>query len=240
MSWLNSLFSGTAPQQTQQPAPTGQPPAANPGVETPQNGPAAQQVAANVQQTTQTAQTSANPLDILSVLGQNNANSQTSQAPSLSIPQDTLSKIAQSIDYSKAIPQEALQQLQQGDMSALGTILNSALQQQYVTLMEHQSAITNKFVQDRLAHEQGNLQQAMRGNIVDSSLNIQDLHPTAQAMFRDVAKGFARQYPEATPQDIEQRTWEVMENLGNQFNRTQKQQAKAQTAAEVDWDKYLG
>ena len=179
-----------------------------------------------------------NPLDFLMSVSQNKPNDSMGQAPELSFPQDTLAKVAQSMDYSKHIPQEALQALQSGDMSQLGVILNSALQAQYQTIMQHQAAVTNKFVADRAQYSEKQQQQAMRSNIVDSSLQIQNLHPMAQEMFRSTAKKLASQYPDATPADIESQTWVMMESLGNQFNRTAQQQQIATKASEVDWDKF--
>lgn len=181
-----------------------------------------------------------NPLDFLMSVSQNKPNDSMGQAPELSFPQDTLAKVAQSMDYSKHIPQEALQALQSGDMSQLGVILNSALQAQYQTIMQHQAAVTNKFVADRAQYDGKQQQQAMRSNIVDSSLQIQNLHPMAQEMFRSTAKKLAGQYPDATPADIESQTWVMMESLGNQFNRTAQQQQVATKASEVDWDKFGG
>lgn len=181
-----------------------------------------------------------NPLDFLMSVSQNKPNDSMGQAPELSFPQDTLAKVAQSMDYSKHIPQEALQALQSGDMSQLGVILNSALQAQYQTIMQHQAAVTNKFVADRAQYDGKQQQQAMRSNIVDSSLQIQNLHPMAQEMFRSTAKKLAGQYPDATPADIESQTWVMMESLGNQFNRTAQQQQIATKASEVDWDKFGG
>lgn len=181
-----------------------------------------------------------NPLDFLMSVSNNKPNDSMGQAPELSFPQDTLAKVAQSMDYSKHIPQEALQALQSGDMSQLGVILNSALQAQYQTIMQHQAAVTNKFVADRAQYDGKQQQQAMRSNIVDSSLQIQNLHPMAQDMFRSTAKKLASQYPDATPADIESQTWVMMESLGNQFNRTAQQQQVATKASEVDWDKFGG
>jgi hypothetical protein len=193
-----------------------------------------------VDNATGTATNPQNPLDFLMAVSQNKPNDSVGQAPELSFPQETLAKVAQSMDYSQHIPQEALQALQGGDMSQLGVILNSALQAQYQTIMQHQAAITNKFVADRSQYDGQQQQQAMRSNIVDSSLQIQSLHPMAQEMFRSTAKKLASQYPDAPPKDIEAQTWAMMESLGNQFNRTAQQQQQAVKASEVDWDQFGG
>lgn len=190
--------------------------------------------------TTATATNPQNPLDFLMAVSNNKPNDSTGQAPELSFPQETLAKVAQSMDYSKHIPQEALQALQAGDMSQLGVILNSALQAQYQTIMQHQAAVTNKFVADHAQYAGQQQQQTMRSSIVDSSLQIQNLHPIAQEMFRSTAKKLAGQYPDASPADIEQQTWVMMESLGNQFNRTAQQQQTAQKASEVNWDEFGG
>lgn len=237
MSFFNNLFANSAPAQSTAQAQT--PAGATTPTPVPANGDAPSSAAAtSVANTTQTGINPQNPLDWLMANADNNANGQTGQAPTLDIPQDTLAAVAKSIDFSKHIPQEALVALQGGDMSQLGVILNSALQAQYATIMQHSAAVTNKFVGDRVSYEGAQNQQLMRNNIVDSSLKIQSLHPVAQQMFRATAKQLATKFPDATPADIEEQTWGMMEQLGSQFNRTGQQQAAAIKASEVNWDEY--
>lgn len=234
--FFSNFFGGTpaaapaaqsaAPAQTNpgdQPANGGNPPAA---------------VTNAVATQTATAANPQNPLDFLMALGQNTQNAKPDSPPSLSIPQDTLANISKSIDYSKHIAPESLQKLQAGDMTGLAEILNSTLQAQYQTIMHHNSTLTDKFVNDRLAHDRKSLQQTVRADIVDSSLKISDLHPVAQGMFRQIAKQLAGEYPEANPSEIEEQTWVALEQLGNQFNRTGKKEQAATKASEVDWDKF--
>ena len=236
MSFFANMFSAAAPAAsaapTQSAAPA-QPTAVTPGGDAPSSA-----AATSVATTTQTGVNPQNPLDWLMANADNNGNGQTGQAPTLDIPQDTLATVAKSIDFSKHIPQEALAALQAGDMSQLGVILNSALQAQYATIMQHSAAVTNKFVGDRVSYEGTQNQQLMRNNIVDSSLKIQNLHPVAQQMFRATAKQLATKFPDATPSDIEEQTWGMMEQLGSQFNRTGQQQAAAAKASEVNWDEF--
>ena len=233
MSWLNNLFAGQAPAAQQAPAATQAP--ANGGQQ------ASPEATAQVQQQTTAATTvSNNPLDLFMQLGQNNGNGQQGQAPQFDIPQDALATVAKQLDYSKAIPQEALQKLQSGDMSALGDILNSALQAQYMTMMQQMPKLTQAYVDNRISHDRQSFQSDVRSQVVENSLNIKDLHPVAQTMFRDTAKKLAAQYPDANPQEIEQQTWQLMETLGGQFNRTAQVQQKAQKASEVNWDEFIG
>ena len=233
MSWLNNLFSGQAPAAQQAPATT-----AAPATGGQQASPeATQQVQ---QQTTAATNVSNNPLDLFMQLGQNNGNGQQGQAPQFDIPQDALATVAKQLDYSKAIPQEALQKLQSGDMSALGDILNSALQAQYMTMMQQMPKLTQAYVDNRISHDRQSFQSDVRSQVVENSLNIKDLHPVAQTMFRDTAKKLAAQYPDANPKEIETQTWQLMETLGSQFNRTAQTQQQAQKASEVNWDEFIG
>lgn len=237
MSWLNNLFTGQQAPAAQA-APTQQPQANQVHQPSPE---ATQQVQQQTTAATVNPQANVpqNPLDLFMQLGQNNGNGQQGQVPQFSIPQDALANVAKQLDYSKAIPQEALQKLQSGDMTALGEILNSALQAQYTTMMTQMPQLTQAYVDNRMQYDRQNLQSDMRNQVVESSLNIKDLHPVAQTMFRDTAKKLAGQYPDASPQDIEQQTWQLMENLGNQFNRTAQTQQKAQKASEVNWDEFI-
>lgn len=237
MSWLNNLFAGQAPAA--QAAPTQQPQATQVHQPSPEATQQAQQQTNGATVNTQ-ANVPQNPLDLFMQLGQNNGNGQQGQAPQFDIPQDTLATVAKQLDYSKAIPQEALQKLQSGDMSALGDILNSALQAQYMTMMQQMPKLTQAYVDNRISHDRQSFQSDVRSQVVENSLNIKDLHPVAQTMFRDTAKKLAAQYPDANPKEIETQTWQLMETLGSQFNRTAQTQQQAQKASEVNWDEFIG
>lgn len=236
MNWLTGMFSGgnvQAPAATTAPANQGQ-----------QASPEATQ---QVQQQTNAATTntqanvSNDPLDLFLKLGQNSGNGQQGQAPQFTIPQDTLTAVANQLDYSKAIPQEALQKLQSGDVSALPEIINSALRAQYTTIMQQMPQLTQAYVDNRAQFDRQGLQADVRNQVVESSLtDLKNLHPIAQNMFRQTAKSLAQEYPDATPQEIQARAWEMMENLGNQFSRTTQVQQQQQKASEVDWDKFIG
>lgn len=231
MSWFNGLFS-TTPTPAVTNTPAQQP--------TPEATQQVQQQTNAATGNTPVTQ-SQNPLDLFGMLGQNKGNDQQGQVPQFLIPQDALTNVANQLDYSKAIPQEALQKLQAGDVSGLNDIINSALRQQYITMMTQIPQLTGAFVDSRLQHDRQGLKSEMRSQVVESSLNsLKDLHPIAQNMFRQTAKSLAQEYPDATPQEIETRAWEMMESLGNQFNRTAQTQQRQQKASEVNWDEFIG
>lgn len=182
-----------------------------------------------------------NPLDFYGHLSQNTPTS-TKTAPEFAIPSETIQKAAGSLDFAKSVPQDIIAKLQAGDMSAFAEALNIVGRQAYASAIEHSSALTNKFVGDRLAFESEGFDQRISSKLVTSGVkSIDSLHPQAQSMFRDNMERLRQQYPSATQQDLEGATWELMESLGKQFTRNDPaQQQQQQSNKVVDYDALAG
>lgn len=184
-----------------------------------------------------------NPLDALGIL-QQNTNTDLGQAPSLNISPEALSEAASKIDFGKLIPQDAMQRLQdgmqQGDLSALPELLTSVMRNSWQMGIQHNSALVDKYVKDSTAYQQTSTQQSVREQVLTSQLpSVKDLHPVAKNMFIDTAKRLSRQYPEASPAEIESEVWTIMKSFSGELDVDKKQQTQQARASEIDWDKYL-
>lgn len=212
-----------------------------------------QQAQQQQQQTTQQPQvqqpvvqaqpnTNQNALDILTLLGQNNVNGNTPQAPRYNIPQEELSKVTQGLSFTRNLPQEMLQRLQSGDVTALPEILDAFGRNLYQTTMTHNMGLTDKFVEDRFGFERQGLEGLVRENSTVRSLDQQlaHVHPYARGMLQDLAVKIRREYPNASEQDIMDTVTDVMSNMSKTFSQTPEAvaQQQRQQAAEPNWDSF--
>lgn len=247
MSFLQGLFTkasaapanpGTDPVNTNVANPTG-----SPDVQVPTNQPAGNNQ--NIPNPTGASNPTKefNPLDALGVL-QQNTNTDLGQAPSLHISPEALSEAASKIDFGKLIPQDAIQRLQdgmqQGDLSALPELLTSAMRNSWQMGIQHNTALVDKHVKDSLAYQQNSTQQSVREQVLTSQLpSVKDLHPVAKNMFLDTAKRLSRQYPEASPAEIEAEVWTIMKSFSGELDVDKKKQITQAKASEINWDEYL-
>lgn len=240
MSFWSSLV-GSAPAPAAAPAPTPAPAPAAPGATAPAPQPAPAPAPEGLTGL-QPAPQAPSGLDFFARLVQNNgAGSNATAAPTFSIPQETLQQASSQLDFTQGIPPEAVQRLQGGDWTALTEILNHVGRTGYQAAMTHSMALTNRFVDDRLQHEAGTLDQRIGHRLATSNLpSIAELNPIAQTMFRDTMTHLQTAYPGASQAQLEQQAWTLMEDLGKQFDRTGRQQQQQQRAAEPDWDAYGG
>lgn len=177
-------------------------------------------------------------LDLLEQLFQNDNQQADGQAPAFSIPPEKLTEAASKMDFGQSIPQEALQSLQSGDMSALPDILNSFGRQVYQVAMQHNMAVTGQYLNSRFDHENDKLRGSLRQEVIGSQLNVSDLPGPAQAMFRNIAQQAASKFPDKTAQEIESYTWEIFQGISNAFNRD-AQRAEQSKPRPIDYDEYF-
>lgn len=234
---FSKLFGGSQPAPSEAPAPSEGPAdtsaQASQVASQPMHQPADGQPGGQAPQAT-----APKGLDLLNTIMQNESKQQA--APAFQIPPDKMGEIAGSLDFTGGIPQEAMAKLASGDLSALPDILNAVGRQAYTTALDHSMRVTDKHLGDRLKSHEASMSDNNRKQLVTSQLSLEDMHPMAQAMFKDVSAKLASQFPDATPKDIEAQAWVMMEELGSQFNRTQKLQQRKLAAAETDWDKAAG
>ena len=179
-------------------------------------------------------------LDLLAQLSNNGGNQPKPQAPAFSLDQAKLGEHVKGMKFADSVPPELLQAFQGGDVNALMQIMNHVGQQAYMAALQNSAGLVDGHLNARLDYERNDINSQVRSQLVSSQLkDINKLHPMAQVMFKNAAANLAQQFPNASPEEIQNQVWSMLEGLGSQFNRT------AQTAAEnapkeQDWDTFGG
>lgn len=239
MSFLANMFGGgnnapQAPSESQSQQPTQQQATQQQQPQQPQ------QQSSQEQQSTQGQQSqSQNPLDSFRNLFDNKDTQDSNNPPSMRIPQSKLGEVAQTLDFSQSIPPEALARLQEGDFSALGEVLNSVARSAYTQALDHSTGVTEHYLNQRLKSERDSYSTQARVSTVESQLNVSDLDPVAQDMFRETARRVSTSNPTLSAKQVEEQTWSMMQAFSNQFNREGKQVAANKPKA-IDYDQLGG
>lgn len=184
---------------------------------------------------------SENPLDFYFQSRNNSSTTAKPGAPEFNIPTETIQGAASKLDFTGGISQEAMAKLQAGDFSVMPEILNAVGRNAYQTGIEHNVAITNKYVSDRLQYEQGVVDDRIGSRMVQGGLrSTAGLSPAAQKMFGDTVETLRQQYPGASIEDLEGAAMEIHQDMAQQFNFSGKAQEQAVAAQEVDYDQMGG
>ena len=183
-------------------------------------------------------QSGENKLDSFLKLYQNNNSQGETNSSSMRIPQDKLREVSGTMDFMKDLPPEVMTRIKDGDMTAFGEALNHVGRQAYAMSMDHSTGVADHHLTSRFKSERELSDRNARVSTVDSQLNVGDLPAVAQSMFRDTASRIASQNPTLSAKQVEENTWELMQEFSDQFNRKGKQQTQQRKSQEIDYDDF--
>lgn len=189
------------------------------------------------------SQEAANPLDSFKGLFDTANNKEPEKAPSFSIPDDVLKKVAGSLDFTQGIDPELMTKALAGDSKSLLAIINESGRKSYETSLSHLTSLSGQYIDTRLAHEGKTFGSKVKEQMTNSELGTSITnfnHPVVKAELSSKAKELARLHPDASPQEIAKMAKDYVTELANQINPKQQTAEEASKASEVqDWDKYL-
>lgn len=206
--------------------------------------PAATNPAANTTSDGKMPGSSQEPVDPLQQYGKmfqaaEEASKNQEVAPSFTLDPTKIGEVSNSLDFTSNLDPALVQSALGGDPQALIKLINLSGQQVYKTAMHHQSALTDRFVGARTAHEFKKVDAQVKSTMVDNALssvpNYQN--PVVKQQLSMVAKQFAAGNPDATPEEIRDMAIQYMSDLTNAI--LPPKQAHSQSAKEVDWDQYF-
>lgn len=193
-----------------------------------------------------------NPLDIYNKMFENQSTGEEDAPPSLTLGKDTLEKVTGQLDFTSGIDPATIDQLQQGDLSSLPSLLNKVAQQVYSTAMQHNSKLVDEFVKQRSEYDSQQIAPAVKSTLTQSHLdqNLGDLskQPAMKAQMTETAERLAKAYPDASPEWIAKQSKDYVIQSASQLMGTtpeeiqqlqQQKQQQQQTAQSVDWSTYF-
>lgn len=193
-----------------------------------------------------------NPLDIYNKMFDTTNSADDDAPPSLALSREALDKVTSQLDFSSGIDQAALDQFAQGDFSALPSMLNKVAQQAYSTAMQHNSALTDQYVNQRSEYDSKRIAPAVKSTLTQSHLDkdLGDLanQPAMKAQMSETASRLAKAYPDATPDWIASQAKQYVIQSASQLlgispedltSIKANKQAETQKAQSVDWSTYF-
>lgn len=235
MSILASIFKGAAPadpqsqgqapapaqqQQQQQAAPTG-------GIPT---GAAADPTAQAQQQQQSAPEGTAALMELFS----QQQGQEAQGAPSMSLTPELLQKATKDMNFMRGISEDTLAQVQQGDTNALLAIIQTVARNSYESAMLDGTSLAGQYAGVRSDYAAQQAAKGIRGQVIESQVDVESLSPAAQGMFRQIAGKVAERNPTANAKEVQAQATAILQQMAQEFN-FQGQQQQRDAPVEDDW-----
>jgi hypothetical protein len=213
---------------------------------------AQQQPGQPAQQGQESSNEEENPLDIFSGLFDNTGTGEEDLPPEFTLSPDTLTQVADGMDFMRGVSQEDMQAAQNGDMAAMMKMMQHVGRQAYTNALQHNAQLTDKFVSARSDYDRKGVAPAIRehltGQEMEKSFSKEAMaNPAVKSQLVDTAKRLAKRHPDASPAWVADQAKQYLmqvtaQALGLDVKSLQNPQntRQQQPVAEVDWEKELG
>jgi hypothetical protein len=184
-----------------------------------------------------------NPLDIYSKLMEDAAKNSDAQAPTFKLDPKVLGEVSSKMDFMSGVPQELMEKASKGDVQALLQVMQTTNQNAYKAALEHSSALTDTFINQRSDFETKQINKGVKTQLTHQSLSEAPNynHPAVKNELNRVAEQFARANPDQSPQEIAKAAQKYIQDLAEALNpKAEVKDTKHTTNGEMDWSKYLG
>ena len=183
-----------------------------------------------------------NPLDVYAKLWETTNQGPQDTPPEFRIDPKVLGEVSSSMDFTKDIPPELMQQATNGDMNSLIQLMNHVGRAAYSASLNHGATLTDKFVGARSQYDLKSVGSKVKQEMVTSSFTDipNSSHPVVKTELKRIATAMQQQHPDAHPAEIVQKTkeyWTLIQQATNPNAGGQGQQQ--QQPAETDWDKFF-
>ena len=231
MSILASLFGGAAPAapQSQGPAsaPAQQQAAPTGGIPT---GAAADPTAQAQQQQQSAPEGTAALMELFS----QQQGQEAQGAPSMSLTPELLQKATKDMNFMRGISEDTLAKVQQGDTNALLAIIQTVARNSYESAMLDGTSLAGQYAGVRSDYAAQQAAKGIRGQVIESQVDVESLSPAAQGMFRQIAGKVAERNPTANAKEVQAQATAILQQMAQEFN-FQGQQQQRDAPVEDDW-----
>lgn len=163
---------------------------------------------------------------------------------SMNLTPEILAKASQTVNFMQGITEEQLQAATSGDMQALLGIIQQTSRTGYERALQDSLSVAGMYSDQRAELAAQQAAKGIRSQVIESQVDVENLSPAAQTMFRTVASQVANSNPTASAQEVKRLTTEMFQELAKEFDfsgRSMKQQSElAAKASTIDWSQAFG
>ena len=220
MSILGSLFGGSAPAAAPTNTPANAPAEGGAAPAAPANAPAP----ASGEAPTGTAA-------LMELFSAQPAGEEGS-APELNLTHDILANATKNMNFMRGVTEEQMQAVQSGDTNALMSIIQTVGRNAYENAMLDSTGLAGKFAGQRSDYAAQQAAKGIRSHVIESQVEVENLSPAAQTVFRQLASKVAERNPSATANEVKAQATALLQQMAQEFSFKGKEQS---TPVEDDW-----
>lgn len=184
------------------------------------------------------------PLAWASKMFDNDPNAEQDKGPPrFSIDGKVMDEVVSKQDFLKGIDPELQRKAMSGDADAFAQMFQQGLRNVYRSSIEHNGALTDRFVSSREEYSGTKLSGKIKGELTTSALsktpNFQN--PVVKKQLTEFAQRLQKQHPDAAPEEIAEAARKYVTDLANALNpqTTDKDSNSDGSPKEVDWNNYF-
>lgn len=142
-----------------------------------------------------------------------------------------------SVDFLRGVPQETMQRLSSGDMTALPDIINHAVREVFVASAQTTHGMIDRGVQTGLDRFGGGLDDRFRDYEVRRQNPSNEImsHPAVAPVFQMLKSQVARQFPQYSPEQVSAQAQAWFDSLHGAMAGKQQQNSQSNAPKQQDW-----
>lgn len=160
-------------------------------------------------------------------------------APVLNLTPELLSKATEGINFMTGVTEDMVAKVGQGDTQALIALIQQVGRNSYQQAMLHGSELAGTYAGTRADYAAAQAAKGIRGQVIESQVDVRNLSPAAQGMFKQIAAKVADKNPTASAAEIQAQAMDMMQQLANEFNFSGKKQEES-APKPTDWSTVFG
>jgi len=178
------------------------------------------------------------------------ADSASEVAPDFKVDEKLLNNTADSIDFTRDLPedlQEGLTQAFGDNLPMLLKALNHIGRRSYATSLNHGSLLTDKYLKVKGTFDQKGFGRNVREHMALTGINSHEAaqkHPIVRETLQMIGQRLAKANPDASPDWIRDKAFEFFKEMGsaltpqNTQETQQQEEAKKPGGRDFDWDSW--
>lgn len=163
-------------------------------------------------------------------------------APAFTLDPTQFKTIVEAQDFTQGVDPELMQKATAGDIPSMIEMMKVVSRNSYRTAMEHNSKLTEGFVNARETHGAKSFGGKVKGELTQAGLSsiAASKNPVVRQQLKTTAESLQKTHPDASPEEIVQMTLEYFQELSSAINGGNKQESGGTAPKDTNWDEWFG
>ena len=170
----------------------------------------------------------------------------TGDEPFFNMNSEKFNEAVGGMNFIPESAKESLEAVMAGDLKQLPALLNAVARNGYMQQTQLSQSMMEDLGKNAMARMRSSLPETLKNHSTESTVfgsNEQFNHPAVKPVVQALAGQVLKKWPNATPQEVQQKVTELMKSMGSMFedpNQQQGQQSPNHQGSQYDWSQVFG